>query len=552
MTDDDDDDDVVVALRWRQLRSAARPMHSIRVFGAMLRVDRDRVALLFGQSRDGREVLRAVDFDVDRATWSDWPLRLDADDDDEGQSAARSVPCARWCQASCVVGTGTVFLFGGSNWWRTTYRDAWLLHLSDRSWRRLPLADVLEPSRSPVARQCAAAVAIDATHVVLMGGVTRARGMSRMLNDFWLVDVAAAADSADVDRVWSLRSVSGDFVVPRESHSMLFDRARDRLVLFAGSTLRAALHPDWEQFVKCSEENGDHLLNDVVLVDLVTWSARVIDADVAAIPPRQGHAAAIVDDLLIVCGGEVSISRERINDVHVFDLVRERWIRRVQVGGRPPMPWSFAAACQFDDSLLLTNGFSDEDQCVYSLARSAPPSLFELCSLAVTRQLLREPHHPLLRPLLQQSPHAWSARVRQLHRTRAVPFGRRVPAADMYFAEMAALFSEIVDHLHRDVDESRPEVMQHWRDTANPERLASLLSLDLAEYGDDAELVHALRGCAQFALAHYESLFARPDDDDADTSNLNEHSGTWRTTAELEGTLEWRAELDELLLANRQ
>jgi hypothetical protein len=286
--------------------------------------------------------------------------------------------------------------------------------------------------------------------------------------------------------------------------------------------------------------NGDHLLNDVVLVDFATWSARVVDADVAMLPPRQGHAAAIVNDLMLVCGGEVSLDRERTNSVHVFDLVQERWIRDVQVAGSVPMPFSFSAWCQFDDSILLTNAFSDEDQCVYRLSLSAPQSLFEMCSLSMARACIREPSHPFLQ-LQLQSPRVWSARALELHRTRALPFGRRETNADMYFYEMAALFAEIVDHLHRDVDSNRPEVMQHWRDTDNPQRLASLLSLNLSDYSDDGDMVHALRTCANFALIHYESLFARPDDDEGDDgSNFDERNGLWQS---IDGKLEWRAEL---------
>jgi hypothetical protein len=49
-------------------------MHSIRTLAPWFASRRERVAMLFGQSRDGREVIRGVDFDVDRVSWSDWPL----------------------------------------------------------------------------------------------------------------------------------------------------------------------------------------------------------------------------------------------------------------------------------------------------------------------------------------------------------------------------------------------------------------------------------------------------------------------------------------------
>jgi hypothetical protein len=504
-------------------------MHTVRIAGTLVRTGRTEVALMFGQAHDGREVIRAAQFDVDRAAWADWSPQVQ-----------QTGPCARWCHASCVSLDATqLFVFGGANWLRNSYRDAWSLRISDRSWRRLPLADVLDPHRGPVARQCASVVAVDARHVLLMGGVTRWRRMSRMLNDWWLVDLCADS-AASVEQVWSPRVVSGDFVVPRESHSMVFDRARDQVVLFGGSTLLVALHPEWDQFVKCSGDNGDHLLNDVVIVNLATWSARVIDADVAAVPPRQGHACAIVGDCMIVCGGETTLGRERTNAVHVFDLLNERWILDVVVGGSVPAPWSFAASCQFDDSILLTNGFSDDEQSVYRLAPAAPASLFELCSMHVALACARDPLETFART--HHGLHAWSARVKHIYSTRAMALGRRATTAEMYFSEMRALFADIVDYLDRDVDPDRPDVMQLWRASDRPSRLASLLSLNPNEYDNEHELVAAFRGCARFALEHYESLFASPDDDDDVNNSLDERTGLWHTNVEMSSKLEWRVQ----------
>jgi hypothetical protein len=459
----------------------------------LLRQSDERALLLCGQDPSGRHVTALSEFDVERGVWSDWPVPLQ-----------QSAPCARWCSATCAVGESNVFLFSGNNWLRCL-RDAWLFDGRVRQWSRLPLAGVDEPLRSPEARDCAVAAAIDERLVVMSGGVVRAisQRAARMLNQIWLVDTLGAT----VDDVWRLIALDGDYLIGRESHSMLVDHQSQRLVLFGGSTLLAQMHPQHEQFVPSSNDNGDHLLNDVVYVDLKTWRVRVVEPDGMSphVPGRQGHAAMIVCEqrLMVICGGEVSVEpRQRTNAVHVWHLDHEAWLQSVHVGGVPPAPFSFASSCALSarGSLLLMGGFGRNTKTVMRLDFAQPPALFELCSRFVARSL----------PDVALPPALWSRRARQLRDEPPAPL--RLTSSDLYWAELYAFFADVVEHLRVDVDPSRPAIMRAWRESGIANRLAS--SLAVAPVGtDDETVVQAFRDAANFALLHHRSLFAAVEDD---------------------------------------
>lgn len=488
----------VVAFTWSSVPCPARPVHTRRMAASLVPAGPSsssrRAHLLFGQSQSGRHAQGLSTFDADRATWHDWPAEHCADG-----------PCARWGAAVCAVGENDVFCFGGEDWLRE-HRDAWLWLAREARWVRLPLASVAEPLRSPQQRMCAVAVALDARLVVVSGGVTRLRGrrVSSMLNEFWLVDTLAEA----ADDVWTRVKVTGDFVVPRESHSVLLDKDAHRLVLFGGSTLRAQMHPQHELFVAAGDDNGDHLLNDVVYVDLKTWRARVVEADgLSAVPPRQGHAAMIVRSqrLMVVCGGETTAARARTNAVHVYHLDLESWLQEVRVGGRVPPPWSFAASCAFeaDESLLVVGGFNTIQAPAMRLQLSAPPSLAELCARVVARA------PPPVLPRVR-----WAARVQQL--LEAAPAGYKLSPSIMYKCELHAFFQDIVHHLSTEVDAATPATMRLWHDSRVPQRLSTVLALRVADFADDEELVAAFRQAAAFALAQYTSLFGIEEAEEAD------------------------------------
>jgi hypothetical protein len=107
-----------------------------------------------------------------------------------------------------------------------------------------------------------------------------------------------------------------------QKQKQTFDANRQRIVIFGGCAYQEtpanvdvigrhdAPESELPLHTPSRADNGDRLLNDVVLIELTTWSSRVVGGgcDEWHVPlPRQGCFAAQFDDQLFVYGGETSI-----------------------------------------------------------------------------------------------------------------------------------------------------------------------------------------------------------------------------------------------------
>jgi hypothetical protein len=124
-----------------------------------------------------------------------------------------------------------------------------------------------------------------------------------------------------------------------------------------------------------------------------------------------------------------------------------------------------AAWCQFDDSILLTNGFSDDEQSVYRLvARGAAVALFELCSLHVARACMRAIR---VETFLRELHHAIATRGR--HVSSSVASHARNGVGPSRDEPPKCIFTEMRSSVRRHcrliwIETSipnRPDVMQH-------------------------------------------------------------------------------------------
>ena len=137
---------------------------------------------------------------------------------------------------------------------------------------------------------------------------------------------------------WSEIATNGDAPSGRSNSGVVYDEARDQLVVYGGNSSASGLSPTG--------------LDDLFVLDLATNRWREITAEGAPMG-RYYHAVAIAGDTLYVAGGAASFVTY-FNDVWAFDLVAETWTR-VRGGGpdAPPVRFGPALFAAEDGSRLV-------------------------------------------------------------------------------------------------------------------------------------------------------------------------------------------------------
>lgn len=284
-------------------------------------------------------------------------------------------------------------------------------------------------------------------------------------------------------------------------------------------------------------DNGDIMLNDVILIDTDSWMVRkVVQSDTR---PRQGHCAAIIGDgrYMLVYGGESTVDRSHSTDVAVFDLVRECWLLDEQVvltpsSGLPAM--SFGNFVTLTDPLtehtfLVCTDGTDDNQSMMSMVSARvlqfkirePPTLFELAARAVAREIETFDLGTLPSSVRRRMDESvlWSEDDDEVF--RAVKSGHvslddNDLIADVTYGEYTALFRDMKQWLDS-VDPNDPEAMSEFHRQGSAQRVNEMIGFSSLP-SDDAELIENLRALADYALQNHRHL-SPPDelsDDDED------------------------------------
>ncbi len=225
-----------------------------------------------------------------------------------------------------------VFMFGGLSSFGETLNGTWTYAPSTQTWARLALQDSLPAPRA----RAAAVYAQDSVWVFGGWRGSYARRGSTTITDFTYSDSMSVFSLATGK--WRRVVQDGARPAGRDGASMVYDAARNRLLVFGGY-------------------NGVYLA-DMWAFDLTTetW-IRLPDFGGTG---RNGHVAAIDpgNTRMLVFGGASATGL--LNDVRVFDLVTNLWQTAPVVTGTPPSArlWSSAFVDAGSNSLVLLGGAS--------------------------------------------------------------------------------------------------------------------------------------------------------------------------------------------------
>ncbi|MFH1144079.1 MAG: kelch repeat-containing protein [Candidatus Eisenbacteria bacterium] len=166
-----------------------------------------------------------------------------------------------------------------------------------RPWSLLRPNEFFDPS----ARWGHSAVLADDHHMYIYAGTGCESGACGTdFRDLWGFDFAT--------HEWTRVDDRGGPQEKRMGHSAIYDRPRNRIVIFGGG--------------KTTNQTG---MNDTWAVDLATRAWTRLNLGGAAPRPRFGHTAIrdSLNDRMIVYGGRTG--NLALNDVWSFDLITERW-----------------------------------------------------------------------------------------------------------------------------------------------------------------------------------------------------------------------------------
>ena len=123
------------------------------------------------------------------------------------------------CALAYDPDSNKLILFGGvaGDEYDNFFNDTWSFDIASRTWTNL------QPSGSPSVRAGHCMVYDPATRRVIMFGGS---GMGSTLNDTWAYDPAANS--------WTNLRPSGELPSPRDSGSMVYDKAAGKMILFGG------------------------------------------------------------------------------------------------------------------------------------------------------------------------------------------------------------------------------------------------------------------------------------------------------------------------------
>ncbi|OCF30994.1 hypothetical protein I316_07401 [Kwoniella heveanensis BCC8398] len=200
----------------------------------------------------------------------------------------------------------------------------YILDLRSQEWTKVPVA------RGPVGRYGHAVCLIEGKFYVFGGQADGA-----FMNDLWMYDLKQLSGSS---HRWEQIRYAGPPPPSRTGHILVAGN-NGKLYLFGGT-------------------DGNYHYNDTWAFDLVTrvWTEL---SCIGYIPlPREGHAAAIVDDTIYVFGGR-DVKGKDLGDLAAFKLSNHRWYM-FQNMGPSPTPRSGHAMVAASGKIFIVGGEANQ------------------------------------------------------------------------------------------------------------------------------------------------------------------------------------------------
>ncbi|KAK0246372.1 hypothetical protein EDD85DRAFT_54859 [Armillaria nabsnona] len=252
------------------------------------------------------------------------------------------IPSPRVGHASAII-SNVLIVWGGDTKTdaRARYSDRqddglYLFNLVSRKWTLLTMQ-----GQAPVGRY-GHAVTMAGTRFIVFGGQVD----GEFLNDIWSFDLSTLKTGT----VWEyLESTTTERPARRTGHICM--TYGDRIFIFGGT-------------------DGQYHYNDTWTFDLSTRSWSELSC-IGYIPsPREGHAAALVDDVIYIFGGR-GVDGKDLSDLAAFKISNQRWYMFQNMGPQPSGRSGHAMAA-VGPKVLVLGGESS------SLSKSDDPSLIHV------------------------------------------------------------------------------------------------------------------------------------------------------------------------------
>ncbi|EKM49887.1 uncharacterized protein PHACADRAFT_214403 [Phanerochaete carnosa HHB-10118-sp] len=217
------------------------------------------------------------------------------------------IPSPRVGHASAIVGS-VLFVWGGDTKTNDSTKSTdkqddglYLLNLVSREWTRV---NVYGPA--PIGRY-GHAVAMVGSKFFMFGGQVD----GEFLNDLWAFDLHSLRTKA----VWKKVELAEGSPRPAQRTGHICVPYGEKIVLFGGTDYQFHYNDTW-----------------IFDISTRTWSELTC---IGFIPsPREGHAAAIVDDDVYIFGGR-GVDGKDLGDLQAFKLSNQRWYMFQKMGPAP-------------------------------------------------------------------------------------------------------------------------------------------------------------------------------------------------------------------------
>ncbi|KAG6854225.1 hypothetical protein C0991_009243 [Blastosporella zonata] len=236
------------------------------------------------------------------------------------------VPCARMGHASALV-SNVLIVWGGDTKSDSKFKGKqddglYLLNLVSKEWTRVSVH-----GPAPVGRY-GHAVTMSGSKFIVFGGQVDGEFSNEMgdfLNDMWSFDLNSLRTKA----VWDLIEPAGDVPARRTGHVCL--TYGDHIFMYVVLHLS---HPLLLTHHSFGGTDGQYHYNDTWAFDINTrqWAELHCIGFIPA--PREGHAAAVIDDVIYVFGGR-GVDGKDLNDLSAFKISNQRWYMFQNMGPAP-------------------------------------------------------------------------------------------------------------------------------------------------------------------------------------------------------------------------
>ncbi|KAI0046599.1 hypothetical protein FA95DRAFT_1679639 [Auriscalpium vulgare] len=267
------------------------------------------------------------------------------------------IPSPRVGHASALV-SSVLLVWGGDT--KTDARarpndkqdeSLYLLNLGSREWTRVGVS-----GPGPVGRYGHAVTMVGSKFFVFGGQVD-----GEFLNDLWAFDL----NSLKTKAAWELYEPQPGSEKPARRTGHVCVTHGDRIILFGGT-------------------DGQYHYNDTWMFDVPTRRWKELQC-IGYIPsPREGHAAALVDDVMYVFGGR-GVDGKDLGDLTAFKLSSQRWFMFQNMGPSPSGRSGHAMACS-GARVFVLGGES------YAVTKPDEPALVHVLDTSAFSSSFRSPH----------------------------------------------------------------------------------------------------------------------------------------------------------------